>query len=123
FIRLGLDWPALARAKAFDLAEESELVQAQRKGFELALHTHSHGMGDFSAPSVEAEIAMNRASLSRILGRSPESFRHFCWPSGDYTPQALGHLAATGVDIATSCDLDLASARSNPLALPRILDG
>lgn len=123
FERLGLDLAALERCKAFDLADEDTLVEAHRRGFEIALHTHTHGLGDFSEASVKSEIAANRASLSHILDRPAESFRHFCWPSGEYTAQAIAHLAATGVDIATSCDLDLASDSSEPLALPRILDG
>jgi peptidoglycan/xylan/chitin deacetylase (PgdA/CDA1 family) len=123
FERLGLPAEALGRAKAFDLASEDELVEAERRGFEIALHTHTHALGDFSEASVKAEISMNRASLSRILGHPPQDFRHFCWPSGRYTSQAIAHLAATGVDIATTCDLELANERSHPLALPRILDG
>lgn len=123
FARLGIDPAPFARCKAFDLCDESALVEADRKGFEIALHTHTHGLGDFSAEKVATEIAQNRASLARILGRPAEAFRHFCWPSGDYTAQAITHLRVTDIDMATSCDLDLARANSDPLALPRILDG
>ncbi len=123
YSRLGLDTRLLARNGPFDLCSENDLVEAQRKGFEIALHTHTHSLGDFSEYAVTSEIARNRASLSRILDRPPESFSHFCWPSGDYTPQAIAHLRATGVDLATTCDLDLACATSDPLALPRLLDG
>jgi peptidoglycan/xylan/chitin deacetylase (PgdA/CDA1 family) len=123
FQRLGVDMEPLARCKAFDLCDESALVEADAKGFEIALHTHTHGLGDFSVERVTAEIEQNRASLARILGRPSDTFRHFCWPSGEYTPQAVSHVQATGIDLATSCELDLASAESNPLLLPRILDG
>lgn len=123
YLRLGLDTGLLARNGPFDLCNENDLVEAQRKGFEIALHTHTHSLDDFSEYAVSTEIARNRASLSRILDRPPESFRHFCWPSGDYTPQAIAHLRASGVDLATTCDLDLATAKSDPLALPRLLDG
>lgn len=123
YSRLGLDTRLLARNGPFDLCSENDLVEAQRKGFEIALHTHTHSLHDFSAQAVTTEIARNRTTLSRILGRPPESFRHFCWPSGDYTPQAIAHLRATGVDLATTCDLDLATSVSDPLALPRLLDG
>jgi peptidoglycan/xylan/chitin deacetylase (PgdA/CDA1 family) len=123
YSRLDLDTWLLAKKGPFDLCSEDDLVEARRKGFEIALHTHTHSLGDFSAHAVTSEITRNRASLSRMLDRPPESFRHFCWPSGDYTPQAIDHLRATGVDLATTCDLDLATAKSDPLALPRLLDG
>lgn len=123
FSRLGVDPQLLANRRAFDLGDENNLVKAQRAGFEIALHTHTHSLGDFSREAVTSEIARNRTSLSRILDRPAESFQHFCWPSGDYTPQAIMHLRATGVDLATSCDLDLAEKTSDLLALPRILDG
>ncbi len=123
YSRLGLGARLLAPGGPFDLCSENDLVEAQRKGFEIALHTHTHGLGDFSRDAVTDEIARNRASLSRMLDRPAESFRHFCWPSGDYTPQAIRSLRTTGIDLATTCDPGLATAKSDPLALPRFLDG
>lgn len=120
FLRLGVSVATLA---AFELTDEAALREADRQGFEIALHTHTHSLGDFSADRIHAEIDQNRMSLARILGRPASGFDHFCWPSGDYTQEALSHLRNTGIELATSCDLDLADSGSDPLALPRILDG
>jgi hypothetical protein len=35
----------------------------------------------------------------------------------------MAYLCNGGVDVATSCDFGLATASSDPLRLPRILDG
>lgn len=118
-----LDLSTLEGANAFALGTEEELVDAHSRGFEMALHTHTHGLGDFSAECISDEIFQNRAALASMLGVAPESFRHFCWPSGEYTEGAIGYLRDLGIDIATSCNFGLADARSPMLALPRILDG
>lgn len=123
FSRLGVDAHPLAQNRAFDLGRENDLLKAHESGFEIALHTHTHNLGDFSRDTLNLEITRNRECLSRILGLHPDSFRHFCWPSGDYTFKAGVHVRELGVDIATTCDFGLAHEYSDSIALPRILDG
>lgn len=123
FTAAELDLAELERAKAFDLATESELADAHRKGFEMALHTHTHSLGDFSRDRIFEEITRNRTGLASMLGVAPESFRHFCWPSGDYTESAVASMQELDIKVATSCDFGLADIDSHRLAMPRILDG
>jgi peptidoglycan/xylan/chitin deacetylase (PgdA/CDA1 family) len=118
-----LDGTALRNYRAFDLARTSEISDAQRRGFELALHSHTHSLGDFSGERVSREIRDNRASLSRILDVAPDALTHFCWPSGEYTDEAVQTLQDVGITIATTCDPGIASKRSHSLKLPRFLDG
>ncbi len=113
----------LDRARIFNLGTPAEVRSAAASGFEIALHTHTHSLGDFSPEVMGDEIRSNQEALGEILGWSPEGFRHFCWPSGDYTEQALKDLATIGIEVATTCDHGLVSAGANPLRLPRILDG
>ena len=108
---------------AFSLGTPDDIRIAAANGFEVALHTHTHSLGNFSPDAIRTEIGANQDALGAILGRPPASFRHFCWPNGEYTEQAMAYLAMVGVDVATSCDFGLATASSDPLHLPRILDG
>lgn len=123
FDLLRIDIDELARTRTFQLGSPSDVRQAASAGFEIALHTHSHTLGDFSESSITKEISANRAALSEILDRPATSFRHFCWPSGDYTQEGVEHLSAAGIDVATTCDHGFVTAESAPLLLPRLLDG
>jgi peptidoglycan/xylan/chitin deacetylase (PgdA/CDA1 family) len=90
---------------------------------DVQLHTHTHGLGDMSAAKVAEELATNRKVLSEELGLPPSHFSHFCYPSGVYDAKAFEPLAKEGIQTATTTAFGLATATSNPLALPRILDG
>lgn len=113
----------LVQARVFRLGTEADVRHAAAGGFEIALHTHTHTLGDFSPDVISDEIHRNRQVLGRILDRPVEHFRHFCWPSGSYTRQAALDLRANGIDVATTCDAGLATRSSHPLLLPRMLDG
>lgn len=118
-----VDQGDLTRTRVFQLGTAAEIRQAASAGFEIALHTHSHTLGDFSSNTVEREIGENRAALAEILGRPESLFKHFCWPSGRYTADTLKQLAALGITVATSCKDGFVTRDSPRLLLPRILDG
>jgi peptidoglycan/xylan/chitin deacetylase (PgdA/CDA1 family) len=94
----------------------SELAEMAESGIDIQLHTHRHRTpideGEF-----RREIRDNRESLGE-LGKA----KHFCYPSGVYHAEFLPWLEAEGVESATTCDADLATADSNPLLLPRLVD-
>lgn len=115
--------PGILADRQFHLASPREVQIAASAGFEMALHTHTHSLGDFSPTRVAAEINANRSALSSITGQSKDSFRNFCWPSGDYTITACESLRTLGVDSATTCEYGLMSPSTNPMLIPRILDG
>src|SRR5690606_4416500 len=120
FDLLGVEAGALSQ---FRLASERDVQVAASHGYEMALHTHTHSLGDFSGPIVRDEIRKNRAALGRMLGRPEEDFTSFCWPSGAYTESARDTLASLGITAATTCEYGLAKSDSDTLLLPRILDG
>jgi hypothetical protein len=67
------------------------------------------------------EIADNRSSIQSMTGSSSAPV-HFCYPSGVHKRQFLPWLQDAGIVSATTCAHGLASRRSNPLLLPRLLD-
>lgn len=109
--------------RAFDYMTCDELAEAGRRGFDIQLHTHSHSLGDFSRGRCETEITTNRRALAAVTGQPPSSFTHFCYPSGLVSPVAGRHLAACGIESATTLVPRLAARGKDPLYLPRLLDG
>jgi peptidoglycan/xylan/chitin deacetylase (PgdA/CDA1 family) len=120
---LGVDVRAVLATRSLHLMSADELRQCAAEGMDVQLHTHHHDLGDLSAAVVTQEVARNRAELSRLLGRDPDTFTHFCYPSGVHDERAFAPLRAAGVHTATTTDFGLAGARHEPMALPRILDG
>jgi hypothetical protein len=47
---------------------------------------------------------------------------HLCYPSGVYRAGYVPALAREGIASATTCDPGLASSKSEPLLLPRLVD-
>jgi hypothetical protein len=64
------------------------------------------------------EIQDNRRGLGQLGNKAI----HFCYPSGVYWPEFIGWLQKENVVSATTCDAGLASGRSNPFLLPRLVD-
>ncbi len=120
---LGVDVKALVEAGAFSLMSPEALRNAAAAGIDLQLHTHGHNMHDMDAEHLASELRENRAALAAILGVAPESFKHFCYPSGEHDQRAFPVLQADGIETATTTEFGLAKASDSPLALPRILDG
>jgi len=97
-------------------AEVSEVAAA---GIDVQLHTHRHRTPDDRELFGE-EIEENRLRIAKMTGRPAN---HFCYPSGVVKPQFLPWLAGKGIVSATTCEPGYASVHSNPLLLPRVLDG
>jgi len=116
---LGVDYDGLRRKRALGSMNTREIAALKDAGTDFEMHTHRH-----RTPPDERlfrrEIADNRESVERATGRTP---LHFCYPSGVYDASFLPWLEAEGVRSAATCDPGLASRESNPLLLPRFLDG
>jgi hypothetical protein len=65
------------------------------------------------------EIRDNRAYIAGIVAGERS---HFCYPSGAYRPVFLEWLAKERIVSATTCDTGIATAKNNPLLLPRVVD-
>jgi hypothetical protein len=85
---------------------------------DIQLHTHRHRTPNDRALFLR-ELVDNRARIDPIRDGSA---RHFCYPSGVYRPEFLPWLEEAGVVSATTCDPGLASRKSEPLLLPRLVD-
>jgi peptidoglycan/xylan/chitin deacetylase (PgdA/CDA1 family) len=110
-------------ARAFRLMNPDQVRDAADRGIDIQLHTHTHRMHGHVPELVAAEIELNRQRLATMLDRSPDSFRHFCYPSGEHDPVVFDAVNRSGVLSATTTEFGLNPASAHPLALRRILDG
>lgn len=115
---LGDDYGAICARRILTVMTNEEASALSGAGVDIQLHTHRHRTPNDEA-SFTREIADNRARIDPIRSTAA---RHFCYPSGVYEPSFLPWLTAAGVESATTCDPGLASARSTPLLLPRLVD-
>jgi peptidoglycan/xylan/chitin deacetylase (PgdA/CDA1 family) len=119
---LRLDLDALEVSGTFQLMSPEQLRQATTDGISIELHTHTHSLHSFEPDLVQREVEINRRHLAQILDRPTASFKHFCYPSGDYVPGIFETLRKAGVASATTTEFGLNRAGCEPLALRRILD-
>jgi len=107
-----------------ELFRLSTLAQVQAlarsaPALDIQLHTHRHRL-PIDAALLADELTQNRARIEIATGRVAE---HFCYPSGEYSADHLPLLRAFGVRSATTTRLGLVSTATDPMQLPRILDG
>jgi len=115
---LGLNYQALVSRRILQLMTPEEVAELARVGVDFQLHTHRHRTPNDGA-LFRKEIRDNRTRLREITGKVPE---HFCYPSGVHSPDFLPWLREEQVLSATTCDISLASAKDDPLLLPRFVD-
>jgi len=116
---LGMKLESLITHDRFQLLSRVELQQLHALGFDIQLHTHTHHLPRESFDKVRVEIEQNKRLLEEILGKSPN---HFCYPSGEYTPEHLVWLAQLGISSATTCEPGLNAHGADVLQLRRYLD-
>ncbi|HXW05786.1 MAG TPA: polysaccharide deacetylase family protein [Vicinamibacterales bacterium] len=117
---LGFDWGAFLASRMYQLMTPEELRSLDAGLVDLQLHTHRHRTPR-DQPLFLREVDDNIAELESV-GRARSELRHFCYPSGDVDPMFFPWLRSRGVVTATTCDPQLASGRSDPLRLPRVID-
>ena len=115
---LGEDYEAIRAKRILTVMTRDEAAEIARDGIDVELHTHRHRTPNDHALFLR-EIADNRARIELIRDGVA---RHFCYPSGVYRAEFLPWLREAGVTTATTCDPGLASPRSDPLLLPRLVD-
>jgi peptidoglycan/xylan/chitin deacetylase (PgdA/CDA1 family) len=116
--RLGVDYARIRDSRILSLVSPRELVELERAGIAIELHTHRHRLPLEHKAAVE-ELAANRAAIEPLIGRA---MTHFCYPSGFQAEEHLPALRSAGVRTAATCQPGLVRPGENPLALPRILD-
>jgi peptidoglycan/xylan/chitin deacetylase (PgdA/CDA1 family) len=115
---LGVDYDALLAKRMLQLVRPDEVRNLAADGIEVQLHTHRHRT-PLNRELFLREIEDNRNSIREMTGTSPS---HFCYPSGVWNRAFLPWLREAGMVSATTCELGLASPKSNPLLLPRLID-
>lgn len=115
---LEIDYDALCAARILHRMNVDEVRALAAGGVDVQLHTHRHRV-PLERELMRREIEDNRARIKEMTGRVAN---HLCYPSGVYDPVVLPWLRELGVVSATTCDLGLATAASDPLLLPRFLD-
>jgi peptidoglycan/xylan/chitin deacetylase (PgdA/CDA1 family) len=116
--RLGVDYAALRARGQFRIVAAEEVSRLSARGVDFQLHTHTHRTRR-EPDTFRWEIDVNRTRIEKLTGKRPA---HFCYPSGLYNERALPWLRDMGVVSATTCDPGLASRKSHPLLLPRLID-
>ncbi|HNP26876.1 MAG TPA: polysaccharide deacetylase family protein, partial [Nitrosomonas sp.] len=117
---LGFDFEEICKSRQFSFMTFDEIRNANKRGLDIQLHTHTHTV-DINAPEkIVTEIQINREKLMPYVTSELE---HFCYPSGVHNDEMYQYLKQNKVISATVTDTGLATTRSNLFALKRILDG
>jgi peptidoglycan/xylan/chitin deacetylase (PgdA/CDA1 family) len=118
-LRIGLDYDALRAERVLTLLNPTEVAALASRGVDFQLHTHRHRT-PVNPDAFAEEVSTNRDRITRMTGTSPS---HFCYPSGVWRPSYLPRLRNAGIRSATTCASGLADRSSDPLLLPRVVDG
>jgi peptidoglycan/xylan/chitin deacetylase (PgdA/CDA1 family) len=116
--RLGIDYQELIGKRILHLMNSQEVKELSGVGVDFQLHTHRHRT-PLTEELFRKEIRDNREQIAQTVAGVR---RHFCYPSGAYRPEFLSWLEADGIASATTCDTGLATAQTNRLLLPRLVD-
>jgi peptidoglycan/xylan/chitin deacetylase (PgdA/CDA1 family) len=116
---LGLDYAMLVDKRVLQIMTPAEVERLSRAGVDFELHTHRHRT-PHDRELFDREIGQNRDRIRVLTGRNAT---HFCYPSGLYEHLFLDWLRAASVRSATTCESGMVSARTDPLLLPRVVDG
>jgi peptidoglycan/xylan/chitin deacetylase (PgdA/CDA1 family) len=117
--RTGFDYEGLCSKRLFTLMNADEVRAVAAAGVDIQLHTHRHRLSR-ERTAFFRELNENASRIVAITGSRP---KHFCYPSGNYLPEFMPWLREWGVASATTCVGGLAARNSDPLLLPRIVDG
>lgn len=115
---LGINYGAILQQRILQVLSPSEVTKVARSGIDVQLHTHRHRTPRDRTLFL-AEIEDNRRRIVELTGKDPV---HFCYPSGQYSPEFFGWLSDAGVRSATTCESGLALRNSQSMKLPRVLD-
>lgn len=119
--RLGLDYQEMRRRRLLHIMTAAEAAAIGSQGVTLELHTHRH-MAPRNKELFLREIRENAAEIAAITNHQHVP-GHFCYPSGDYVPEFFAWLRESGVRSATTCEHGLMSRETDPMQVPRLLDG
>lgn len=115
---LELDYDEILKKRLLHLINPQEVAELAAAGVDFQLHTHRH-YAPVNETLFHREIDENRTSIEEMTGGRAT---HFCYPSGVHRPQYLRWLTEEKMISATTCEPAFASAETNALLLPRLVD-
>lgn len=115
---LEVDHEPLIDRRVLHLLTGDEVARLAARGVDFQLHTHRH-CNPRDREGLEREVIDNRHRMEAILGSAPVDF---CYPSGVWREGYPAWLTELGVRSATTARAALASAQSNIMLLPRVVD-
>lgn len=114
---LGLDFEALVGSRIIRLLKPEEVSKLAQDGVSVQMHMHRHCCP--AAREVYLDnLQTNRNLISKMTGSEPT---HFCYPSGNYSSESVSWLRDYGIASATTCEVGLMSAETDPLLIPRLI--
>ena len=117
---LGFDFEKICKSRQFSFITFDELSNANKRGLDIQLHTHTHNVDINHPEKIVEEIQINREKLRPYVTSELE---HFCYPSGVHNDVMYHYLKQNKVISATVTDTGFVTTKSNLFALKRILDG
>lgn len=117
--RVGVDYADLLARRLLHVMSPEEVSALPHDIIDVQLHTHRHRVPLDSALFAR-EIEENRRFIADLTN-APDA-THFCYPSGVTHAEFPGWLTRLGVVSATTCFPGIASAASDRLLLPRLID-
>lgn len=117
-VTYNIDYGVLLARRLLHLLSAEEVATLADAGVDFQLHTHRHAIS-MQKDRFAREIRDNREIVERFRG-TPAS--HFCYPGGAFRSEFVPWLRDWGVASATTCDPGLATRRTEPLLLPRLVD-
>ena len=118
--RVRVEYGALREKRLLHLMRPDEVRALSAELVDVQLHTHRHRT-PLDRRRFQAEIEENRTRLAAMLPTAATG-THFCYPSGVCHPAFLPWLRDLGIESATTCETGIASSRTDPLLLPRLVD-
>jgi peptidoglycan/xylan/chitin deacetylase (PgdA/CDA1 family) len=115
---LSIDLESLLKMRLLHIMNHREVEQCSAAGIDIQLHTHRHQTPPDRGLFLK-ELEDNRVSIQSLTQCDA---MHFCYPSGFVLDEFLPWLRGAGIQSATTCELGLATAQTDPLRLPRVLD-
>ena len=117
---LGFEYDRIIASRQFGFMSYDDIAEANRRGLDIQLHTHTHDLDRERPEDLDREIPVNREALAPHVNSSLE---HFCYPSGVCSPGMFPYLEKLGVKSAVLTEPGFVTQRSHIYSLKRILDG
>ena len=116
---VGVSWRVLEADRVISFVSANEAREMAANGIDIQLHTHRHRFPDNEFDAARVEIEDNRRFLGG-LGKS--ALRHFCYPSGIYSPACVAFLRKLDIESATTTNPGFNRKGASLLELKRFLD-